>query len=124
MQGYDESEEGMMLAEVLVGLAILSLVTLTMFRIFAVAASSIRHVDQVATRYDIAENLLSHYSLDGVKAAGEESGQSGSVNWWVEATPVESNNAVGSLKTYRIGIRVEQHDTPPLLTSIVFGSGS
>jgi hypothetical protein len=95
-----------------------------MFRIFAVATSSIRHVDEIATRYDLAENLLQHYIMDGVKAEGEESGQSGSVNWWVETTAVGSTNAAAGLQTYRIRIRVGQHESSPLLTSIVFGAGS
>ena len=113
---HDESQEGMMLTEVLIALAILSLLSLAMFRVFSDTAQIIARVETSRQRLDIAENLLSRLTEGTMSSSRSFTGQTGGYAWRVDLTPVERGRGVEALSAR---ILVDDLTAPPVLTSVV-----
>lgn len=110
-----DSEDGMMLTEVLVALAILSLLSISMFRVFAQTSSAVSRVEEARRRLEIAQNLLvtaRSQPLAGASMLGESEG----VRWRMDFRPVEASAAA---KAISVRILVGDLQAPPVLTSVI-----
>lgn len=112
-----DREEGMMLTEVLVALAILSLLSISMFRVFAQTSSAVSRVEEARRRLEIAQNLLitaQSQPVTGPSMLGESDG----VRWRMDFRPVEASAAA---KAVSVRILVGDLQAPPVLTSVIAG---
>ncbi|SES28367.1 type II secretion system protein [Rhizobium sp. NFR03] len=117
--GAGGGEEGMMLAEVLVGLAILSLVTLAMLRVFSGTTMAVDRVERIRDRLSVAEDVLSERVADVPVRVGREAGHRDGLDWWLDAVQVDMPGA--AVPAYAIHIRVGNSAGPPVLSSVVYG---
>jgi hypothetical protein len=116
---HDESQEGMMLTEVLIALAILSLLSLAMFRVFSDTAQIIARVETSRQRLDIAENLLSRLTEGSVSSSRSFTGQTGGHAWRIDLTPVDPVERGRGVEALSARILVDDLTGPPVLTSVV-----
>lgn len=110
-----DSEDGMMLTEVLVALAILSLLSISMFRVFAQTSSAVSRVEETRQRLEIARNLLvtaQSQPVTGPSMLGESEG----VRWRMDFQPAEASAAT---KAIAVRIVVGDLQAPPVLTSVI-----
>lgn len=126
MRPDDDAEEGpeagMLLPEVLVGLAILALATITMLRVFSGATAAIREVEMTRARMDVAENLLARIVADRRALPLVQSGGADGLTWTVESLPLGDAKPGPALAPYRVRISVGA-GTPPLVETVILGAG-
>jgi type II secretory pathway component PulJ len=124
MRRNDDTEEGMMLTEVLIGLAILSLVSLSMFRVFAGTTGAMRVAQETRTRLDIAQTLLARVSQPNQARAGILTGEADNFRWKIVLQPDDAQQVgVGASVGLSVRIHVGDLEGSPLLSSAVIGVG-
>jgi type II secretory pathway pseudopilin PulG len=116
---HDEGEEGMMLTEVLVALAILSLLSIAMFRVFSETAQVVARVEASRQRLDLAENLLARLNDGAIPSTGGLSGETDGKLWRVDLVPVYEAAANGGASALSVRILVGDLSAPPVLTSVI-----
>ncbi len=117
-----DGEEGMMLTEVLVALAILSLLSIGMFRVFATTAETVRRVEESRRNHDTAEDILTRLVRTPDAKAGRTSGTTNGLAWQVDLSPVAGTPLGSGPQALVARVRVGNLQSPPLLTSIVIGT--
>ncbi|SIQ86858.1 hypothetical protein SAMN05880582_104132 [Rhizobium sp. RU20A] len=118
----DGGEDGMMLTEVLVALAIVSLLSIAMFRVFATTADTVRRVEQSRRNLDIAEDILSRLTRQPDARAGRTSGSMEGIVWQVDLRPLTGTARGAHPRALVARIRVDNLAAPPLLTSVIVGA--
>ena len=119
---HNEAEEGMMLTEVLVALAILSLLSIAMFRVFSETAQVIARVEASRQRLEIAENLLARLNQGAMSSAGALAGETNGMPWRVDRVPVNSPAPSGGATALSVRILVGNLSAPPVLTSVIIAA--
>jgi type II secretory pathway component PulJ len=121
----DDREEGMMLTEVLVALAILSLVSLAMFRVFSGTSEAIRVQRDMAARVDLAQDLLARTAQSGMARPGVATGEANGLKWRIELRAVDVD-PVAPNQPAALAVRISVGDLggPPLLSSAVIGAAN
>lgn len=114
-------QAGMLLPEVLVGLAILALATIVMLRVFSGATAAIRAVEESRARMAVAENLLARIVADRRALPQTQSGIADGLTWTMESLPLGDARPGPALAPYRVRISVGRG--APLIETVILGAG-
>ena len=119
------AEEGFALTEVLVGFAILALVSIAMLRAFGGTTQTLRAVSIGEARLDLAERLLAERRAERVPDAGRREGVEDGLSWStsLEAIPEpDERRAAESLFRLVVAVGRPGDEAPtPVLTTLVLG---